>query len=925
MAQFTKWLLAAAIASICFILASSILTDSSLEEEVRTSALPMGIGGGDDKDGREDFDRRRFADPKTGEIPENINRLAVNFMEGQSQNRSKTADEQFYLHGPTNVGGRTRAVAFDVNNPNRVLAGGVTGGMFVSTDGGQSYKKTTGPNQLHSVTSVVQDRREGKTNIWYYGTGEYYGVISNASFSNRSSGDGIYVSINGGNNWSPLSNTLSNTPNTWASETFDIIWRLVLDHTELDKNVILAAVYGGIIRSEDGGSSWEPVLGFSGSCHYTDIMITEEGVMYASLNGGVDRGFWRSEDGLQWTDITPDDLLTSVRRTVMAYAPSNENMVYFLTETPAAPTTGHSMWKYTFLSGDGSGDGGLWDNRSENLPSCDCSGFYTFEFCTYSSQNSYNMFLRVHPEDPDVLFLGGTNIYRTTDGFTSPEYAWIGGYYCDEDSSSNYVYPQHHPDQHELLFFPGESNKVLSASDGGLAISHDIMADEVTWEQASQGYVTTQFYTLAIEGGESTSDNLVGGTQDNGTWWTNTRYENEAWKWVLYGDGAFAAITQGAEHYYLSWQSGKVFKCKVTEGGELTHMRRIDPPGASDHGFINPLILDPADENVMYIPAGRYIWVNSNLSEIEDGWEEYESTSQNWSKINESDIGLSLDNSITALAKHKDNDRLYYGDSRGRLYMLEGALTEEPVRTTLTDSAFPNNAYINCISIDELNADDILVVFSNYGIRSLFHSIDGGSSWTDVSGNLEEEEDGSGAGPSTIWAAVRNTAEGTKQYYVGTSVGLYMAESLEGDATQWTQSGADIIGNVPIAMIVTRAFDDRMVVATHGNGVYQMGTAPEPVSLQQLANGLELKCYPNPFQIQTNIQFSLAKDARVALNIYDNLGSKVWESPSQYYKSGVHNTIWNGRNLQGVALKSGLYHIEVVGKKWRKTTSVVKQ
>lgn len=73
--------------------------------------------------------------------------------------------------GPENIGGRTRALAIDVsdNTSNTILAGGVSGGMWRSTNGGTSWTRVTTLPQLASVTTLAQDTRSGKTNIWYYG------------------------------------------------------------------------------------------------------------------------------------------------------------------------------------------------------------------------------------------------------------------------------------------------------------------------------------------------------------------------------------------------------------------------------------------------------------------------------------------------------------------------------------------------------------------------------------------------------------------------------------------------------------------------------------------------------------------------------------------------------------------------------------
>ena len=77
--------------------------------------------------------------------------------------------------GPDTLGGRTRALAIDVNDGNTLIAGAVSGGIWKSTDGGASWTQTLTPTQLLSVTTIAQDTRTGNTNTWYAGTGEYTG------------------------------------------------------------------------------------------------------------------------------------------------------------------------------------------------------------------------------------------------------------------------------------------------------------------------------------------------------------------------------------------------------------------------------------------------------------------------------------------------------------------------------------------------------------------------------------------------------------------------------------------------------------------------------------------------------------------------------------------------------------------------------
>ncbi|MEK7226513.1 MAG: hypothetical protein AAB221_12650, partial [Bacteroidota bacterium] len=136
----------------------------------------------------------RLANPLTGEIPAGIrNREIAYWRKLQDKLKTKAAKEyNWAAMGPYNVGGRTRAMAVDVTNENVLFAGGVSGGLWRSINGGSSWNKVTAPYQHHSITTIAQDVRPGKTSTWYYGTGEAYGNSASKSFSANYLGTGMY-------------------------------------------------------------------------------------------------------------------------------------------------------------------------------------------------------------------------------------------------------------------------------------------------------------------------------------------------------------------------------------------------------------------------------------------------------------------------------------------------------------------------------------------------------------------------------------------------------------------------------------------------------------------------------------------------------------------------------------------------------------
>lgn len=159
----------------------------------------------------------------------------------------------------------------------------------------------------------------------------------------------------------------------------DFVWRVVTDHTDLTNDVVLAAVYNGVFRSADGGTTWTEVLGFQqgtfSNLHsdYVDLIMTPSGVFYATISSdSPSKGMFRSDDGITWTNITPSTFPTSYGRIALAYNPQDDNEIWYFGSTNATTANGHSLFKYNYLSGDGAGANGTWDNRSANLPDQSC-------------------------------------------------------------------------------------------------------------------------------------------------------------------------------------------------------------------------------------------------------------------------------------------------------------------------------------------------------------------------------------------------------------------------------------------------------------------------------------------------------------------------------------------------------------------------
>ncbi|HRP02908.1 MAG TPA: T9SS type A sorting domain-containing protein [Candidatus Kapabacteria bacterium] len=803
------------------------------------------------------YQYERLRDPNTGKIPDNIRSKELNFIKNTFNLSSSKVGNKFLSssewtnRGPFEIGGRTRAFDLDIRNENILIAGGISSGMWKSTNGGADWTRTSKPYQLQSVSCLAQDRRPGKENNWYYGTGEYWGNSADIS------GDGIYKSTNNGDSWDVLPSTLSKQINSWDNP-FDYIWNIAVDNTApLNKDVVYVATTSyGIYRTTDGGNMWAAVLGGGDGATFSDITISPKGVIYATLssNGKNNKGIYRSTDGINWTNITPANFPKDYNRTVIGIAPSDENQVYIVSETPGAgkETTDsqgnrlfHSLWKYTYISGNGGGDGGVWENRSENLPKPEATRGQM------NSQRGYNLVIKVKPDNPDVVFIGAVAVYRSNSGFKNYDYAWIGGTCPDESCDYDYRYTNHHSDVHALFFSPNNPNIFYTGSDGGIHKTLDAMSNKVEWISLNNGYFTTQFYTVALSHGSHNSTEVIGGLQDNGTLLTRNEKLDERWTNPLKADGFYCAISNDNRFYYASqnatWQPHiKIYRVEQDKNGNNIKQTRIDPAGGKDFIWNTPFLLDPNNDNIMYVAGGKMVWRNNDLSLIPNETK-HDSTNIGWDSLSKTRIDYKEDVSpigevITALGiSTKPANVLYYGTNVGNVFRIDNANQGNPTPINIKGQSFPGGAYVSSIAVNPDDAMKVVVSFSNYGVISIYYSDNGGNSWTSISGNLEENPNGTGSGPAVNWIEILKYND-KYVYFAGTSTGLFSTTFINGANTAWQLEGKDQIGNMVIDMIDARHSDKYVAVGTHGIGVFtgyytNNTTPPEITSLVSPADG----------------------------------------------------------------------------------------
>lgn len=885
---------------------------------------------------RAEWELSRLADPATGKIPEGMRAKELAFSatlptdDGFFKTRLGGNNLVFDSRGPWNIGGRTRAFAADVANPNMLLAGAVSGGIWKSTNDGMNWIRVTPVDDYPGVNDLIQDKRAGKSNIWYALSGEAYGTSASGGGAFYL-GNGMLKSTDNGDTWAPIASTVTGTPQTFEN-FWDATWNLSLDSTDAANDIVYAAMIGTIRKSTNGGTSWVNVKGGNTSfySYFANVMTTPGGVTYATLSSeGQDAGIWRSGDGLNWNLINPPFMPADYGRIVSGYVPQNENVVYFLaaqTDTAGKKTLNfqkdeewNSLWRYRYVSGNGSGAGGVWEDLSINLPA---NGW---PFNNFNAQGGYDLLVKVKPDDSNFVIAGGTNLFRSTTAFNdSLNTQLVGGYDTNAPppTVTNLIYLNQHPDQHVLFFADGNTNKVYSGNDGGLFMTTDISAQYPAWTSLNNGYLSTQFYTAALDHGTSGSDKIIGGLQDNGTFFTNNTTLSSPWTWSAGGDGAYCAITDGGGNYYFSKQLGKMLKTTVDNNGNITAYERIDPIGGSKYGFINPYILDPNNQNIMYLAAGQRVWRNNDLSGI-PLTNAYDSISTNWFLFPDSIPGDST-HEITALAMGKTPaNRLYIGTANKAIYRVDNPAAASPTFTYISSSAMPSG-HVSCIAVDPDNGDHLIAVFSNYNVYSLWNSTNGGSAWTKCGGNLEQNTGGTGNGPSCRWASIIPRPDGVA-YLVGTSTGLYATLSLNGTSTVWVKQGASTLGSAIVDMIDYRLSDGRVIIATHGSGMWSttISTAlsvahPSTAALKDEL--FSVKFFPNPLAENSGIEITLQQPAEVNIEILDELGRLMRRISAGKINAGTQYI-----PIKETGLAAGIYYCKIVAGGEIKTVSFLKE
>lgn len=401
--------------------------------------------------------------------------------------------------GPALMSGRIGDLAVDPTNHSRFFVAVASGGVWLTTDAGVTFKPVFDGEGSYSIGCVTIDPAHPQV-VWV-GTGE------NNSQRSVSWGDGVYKSVDGGLSWSNV-----------GLRTSEHIGKIVIDPR--DSNTVYVAAQGplwrpggerGLYKTTDGGATWEKILDISENTGVNEVHLDPRNpdTLYASayqrrrhvwtlINGGPESALYKSTDaGKTWRKIEKGLPGGDKGRIGLAISPADPDVIYAIVE--AAEGNG-GVYRSTDC-------GESWDKRSSYM----------------SSSPQYYNELVPDPKSVDRVYALDTYLQVSNDG---------GATWTRVPNDNRHV------DDHALWINPDNTDHLRVGCDGGL---YESWNRGHTWRYAPNLPVT-QFYKLAVDNSEPFYY-IYGGTQDNNTLGGPSRstdrvgITNDDWFVVVGGDG----------------------------------------------------------------------------------------------------------------------------------------------------------------------------------------------------------------------------------------------------------------------------------------------------------------------------------------------------------------------------------------------------
>jgi len=862
-----------------------------------------------ERDGMELAMRQEFLmtqDPALGYIPKERMIAALEYqrrLNAARQNQSLAINWQ--ERGPINPAGRTRAFVIDARDAtgNTVFAASVSGGIWKATNFKSAPVWTPVNESMGSLAVCALAQDPSNTSVMYAGTGE--GWFN----SDAVRGNGIWKTADGGTTWNKLVSTDSSAtlpPSTTPNlHNFDFVQDIVINTS----GVVFASARpsarfcntGGVFRSADGGTSWTRVIGIltaqtcdSAYNYYgADLELASNGDVYATtgyINSGEPANLGRifrssaAANGTNiggagtWVDITPSG---TWQRIDVAVAPNNPAVIYAL------------------LEGSGNGIGAIKKSTNSGatwtdlpLPTWCNQGSNSSDFT--NGQAFYDLIVQVDPTNPNNVYIGGIDLFKSTDGGAT----WNQ---LTQWASNCSTLPVVHADQHNIQFLPGSGSEIYASNDGGIYYSNNAGAtwatftlpnlnggNQTTYSSKNVGYNVMQLYACDMH--PTTTNYFLVGAQDNGSHKLTSAGLGTAVESSVGGDGGFCHIDQVDGNIQILSYVYNNFYYSRNGGNNFTRV------SFNNNGlFINPSDYDDVKKVLYSSAASGQMGLVSNLS----GTGSPTFSAQTITGLGIRKISaLKVDPTVAAggtvwVAGYDSTFAL-----KPVIIKLTNANTSPAAAVTTTLSAAPLGAYVSSIDVDPANANHLLVTLSNYGVVSVYESTDGGTTFNNIESNLPDVPVRWGMFVPAN-ASVGGTTGGG--ILLATEIGVWFTQQ-SGTATSWSLQNTGL-PNVRCDMLRYRASDNLLAVATHGRGLFTTTLTSVATGIPAVSNTRNFIDYVTNTRQQLFVKTGNLSTTSMELKLFDATGRLVYDKKTGYSNQTIP--------IDGLA--SGSYILKIYG------------
>jgi trimeric autotransporter adhesin len=704
-------------------------------------------------------------DPALGYVPKD--RLVVAYEQRQERlrtmagraplftwtERGPNSDAVGASNGNTRPGngktsGRVRAIWEDLGDATgkTVWVGGIDGGLWKTNDITVATPIWTPINDFFGNLAIASICQDPtNVNIMYFGTGE------KAINADAVRGAGLWQSTDHGVTWS----LMPGTQNFWnvSKIVCDASGNLYVGCNSISNNQ-------GIQRYTKSTGTWANITPSGLDPRVPDIELSSTGRLHIVC------GYYNTaaaSAGYRYTDNPATVTASTWTAPAVSFSPvqynvdlaSNGNTLYALPSTSAFQVT--TIYKST--------------NGGANWAATGTTPAFT------SGQAWYCLGIAVDPTNANNVIVGSLDCYKTTNGGTSwtKISEWVG-------TTGQYV----HADQQIITW--RNNNQVLIGSDGGVHYSAN---GGTTITDKNTGLRIKQFYAVA---NHPTSTNyFLAGAQDNGVHQLNNAGMGASVE-VTGGDGAFVHIDQNQPQYQWGSYVFNQYRRSTNSGSTWSSINYSSSAGR----FINPTDYDDVN-NIMYCSGAQNAFVRWSNPQTGSTFTSVAMT------------GLNTGTVSAVKVSPYTNHTVFFAGGRSSVVPTLIKATNANATPTFTNIIGTGmqitSANISCVELGT-NEQNIMVVFSNYGINNVWVTNNGGTSWTAIDGNLPD---------MPVRWAMFYPGDNTKAI-IATETGVWQTELINGASTIWDPETG--FPNVRTDMLQYRTSDGLLSAATHGRGLF---------------------------------------------------------------------------------------------------------